>query len=128
MSTNLQNQTISLNAQYCSPIEKEHNFVEYNLHSLYGYKQSEATYNYLLKDKNAKRPFILSRSTFPGSGKFTAHWTGDNWASWEYMRYSISGIMDMNMFGIPMVGANICGFFKTADEKINLDELCGRWH
>lgn len=78
--------------------------------------------------KKGIRPFILSRSTFPGSGSYAAHWTGDNWATWEFMRYSISGMMDMNMFGIPMVGANICGFFNSDDTKIDLDELCGRWH
>jgi len=76
-----------------------------------------------------KRSFILSRSTFPGSGKFVAHWTGDNWQSWEYMRYSISGMMDMNIFGIPMSGADICGYLGNttmeADEK---EELCARWH
>jgi alpha-glucosidase (family GH31 glycosyl hydrolase) len=38
------------------------------------------------------------------------------------MRYSISGIFDMNMFGLPMVGADVCGFFDVAT-----DELCGRW-
>ena len=31
--------------------------------------------------------------------------------------------MNMNMFGIPMVGADVCGFFG---EKRN-DELCARW-
>lgn len=39
------------------------------------------------------------------------------------MKYSIAGIMNMNMFGIPLVGADVCGFFgKTRDS-----EMCGRW-
>jgi alpha-glucosidase (family GH31 glycosyl hydrolase) len=71
------------------------------------------------------RAFVLSRSTFPGSGKYVAHWTGDNWQAWEYLRYSISGMMDMNMFGIPMVGADICGFFGNATmQTAEKDELC----
>jgi alpha-glucosidase (family GH31 glycosyl hydrolase) len=39
------------------------------------------------------------------------------------MNYSIAGIMNMNMFGIPMVGADVCGFFG---EKVDAD-MCSRW-
>ncbi|KAJ8977590.1 hypothetical protein NQ317_018358 [Molorchus minor] len=39
------------------------------------------------------RPFVLSRSIFAGSQRFTAHWTGDNVASWEHLRLSISMIL-----------------------------------
>ena len=39
------------------------------------------------------------------------------------MNYSIAGVMNFNMFGIPHVGADVCGFFGSARN----DKLCAKW-
>lgn len=43
------------------------------------------------------------------------------------MRWSIAGIMNFNMFGIPMVGADVCGFFSKSNDTDVESEICGRW-
>ncbi|EDV25106.1 uncharacterized protein TRIADDRAFT_10696, partial [Trichoplax adhaerens] len=93
----------------------------YNVHSLYGYSETEPTLIAARKVLN-KRSMVLSRSTFVGSGKFTGHWLGDNNAWWSQLAYSIIGSFEFGMFGFSYVGADICGFFgnSTAD-------LCNRW-
>ena len=57
-----------------------------------------------------------------GSGKYAGHWLGSNTANWENMRLSIIGTLEFNMFGIPYVGADICGFNGDTTAQ-----LCKRW-
>lgn len=61
------------------------------------------------------------RSTFPGSGRFAAHWTGDNAATWQDLRWSVQGLLNSNMWGLAIAGSDICGFQGDTNE-----ELCAR--
>ncbi|XP_062388120.1 lysosomal alpha-glucosidase [Sardina pilchardus] len=93
----------------------------YNLHNLYGLTEAMATYSALLKVRRS-RPFVLSRSSFPGLGRFSGHWTGDVRSDWEQLRYSVPAVLLFGMFGVPLVGADVCGFGGNTNE-----ELCVRW-
>ena len=49
------------------------------------------------------RSFILTRSSFPGVGKFSGHWLGDNAANWNDIKWAIPGMLEFNLFGVPYV-------------------------
>eukprot|EP01080_Neovahlkampfia_damariscottae_P000616 gene616-8120_t len=95
---------------------------QYDTHSIYGYLETISTHKALVK-VTKKRPFIITRSSFPGTGTMAGKWSGDNFSTWEDLFHSISSILTFNVFGIPFVGADICGFWLDANE-----ELCVRWH
>ncbi|XP_029014912.1 lysosomal alpha-glucosidase [Betta splendens] len=95
--------------------------VHYNLHNMYGLTEAQATHSALLKVRG-KRPFVLSRSSYPGIGRFSGVWTGDVRSDWEQLRYSIPAVLQFSLFGVPLVGADICGFGGNTTE-----ELCVRW-
>uniref|UniRef100_F7A375 Lysosomal alpha-glucosidase n=1 Tax=Callithrix jacchus TaxID=9483 RepID=F7A375_CALJA len=93
----------------------------YNLHNLYGLTEAIASHRALVKARGM-RPFVISRSTFAGHGRYAGHWTGDVWSSWEQLASSVSEILQFNLLGVPLVGADICGFLGNTSE-----ELCVRW-
>ncbi|CAH8478090.1 unnamed protein product [Heterobilharzia americana] len=104
------------------PSALHYNTTHYNLHNMYGYDEARVTHNVLTQLFPDKRPFILTRSSFAGSGLYAAHWTGDVVSTWDSLKASVPQIINFNMFAIPMVGADICGFVGNTTE-----ELCVRW-
>ncbi|KAB7495124.1 Maltase-glucoamylase, intestinal [Armadillidium nasatum] len=66
-------------------------YSHYDVHNLYGFKEIVATHTRAMTTtiNPGERPFILTRSAYPGAGHYTAHWTGDNSATWDQLKSSI---------------------------------------
>ncbi|PKK16894.1 maltase-glucoamylase, intestinal, partial [Columba livia] len=93
----------------------------YDVHNLYGWSQTKPTLD-ALRSVTGERGIVVTRSTFPSSGKWSGHWLGDNTAAWNQLDKSIIGMLEFSLFGISYTGADICGFFGDSEY-----ELCARW-
>ena len=107
------------------PMDVLHTFGEeklssYSVHNIYGYQEAKLVYS-VLRERE-ERPFILSRSTFPGDGRYAITWLGDNYSTWPQMKLSISGVLLHQLMGISMVGPDLGGFIGDVEE-----ELLIRW-
>ncbi|KAI1292489.1 Lysosomal alpha-glucosidase [Halotydeus destructor] len=110
----LSRNTICMSAkQYAGP--------HYDLHNMAAIYETKATKEALIAI-TGKRQFIISRASVTGQGVYGMHWSGDIVADWDPMRWTIPSILDFNLFGMPLVGADICGFNGNTTS-----ELCARW-
>lgn len=92
------------------PIYYEHR----DVHNLYGYYNTMATYDGLLKRTGGnERPFILTRSFFAGSQKFAAVWSGDCRADWAHFNLCIPILLQSSISGISFIGSDVPGFFNN---------------
>eukprot|EP01016_Furgasonia_blochmanni_P047459 TRINITY_DN6974_c0_g2_i3.p1 TRINITY_DN6974_c0_g2~~TRINITY_DN6974_c0_g2_i3.p1 ORF type:complete len:473 (+),score=130.81 TRINITY_DN6974_c0_g2_i3:36-1421(+) len=112
----LDHNTLSMSATHYNK------WTELELHSMNGYLETYNTFLALKNDLEMTQPFVLTRATYVGSGQFSAHWTGDNGANWDFLRLSIPHLFSLGLYGIPFVGADVCGF--QGDTTV---ELCSRW-
>ncbi|EGN94287.1 glycoside hydrolase family 31 protein [Serpula lacrymans var. lacrymans S7.3] len=81
-------------------------YVELDVHNMWGMMEEKATHAAVSEIRAGERPFLISRSTFPSSGRWSGHW----------------GVLQFQIYQIPFVGADTCGFQDNTDE-----ELCNRW-
>ena len=70
-----------------------------------------------------KRPFLISRSGAAGMQRYVQTWSGDNYTSWETLRYNIRMGLGLALCGISNSGHDIGGFAGPAPEP----ELFLRW-
>ena len=94
------------------------------LHNLYGMSFHRATFEALLsREDPPKRPFVLSRSFFAGSHRYGPIWTGDNMATWGFLKASVPMLLSLAVSGMSFAGADVGGFEGNPEP-----ELFVRWH
>ena len=98
----------------------------YDTKTFYAMMEAKATFEALRGFRPNVRPFILTRASFAGTGRFAAHWTGDNDATFAPeaggLVDSIQAVLAAGLWGIPMIGADIGGFGGQAS-----NQLFSRW-
>ena len=78
-------------------------------HNIYGMQMARATYQGLKKFNYPKRPFVITRSAYSGTQRYTSTWTGDNVATWEHLWIANVQAQRMAMSGFSF--AVVCGAF-----------------
>lgn len=70
-----------------------------------------------------KRLYQVTRSGNTGIGRYAQTWTGDNYTSWDSLRYNIATMLGCGLSGISQTGSDIGGFAGPAPDA----ELFVRW-
>ena len=116
----IRGRTLSENS-YSKLLPENKFLVGYNFKPLMAFLEAKITNENLVRIQN-KRPFILSRSTALGYGKYGFHWLGDNQSNYKDMKNGVNGIFQFQIYGVPITGDDICGFGGDS-----WDKLCARW-
>lgn len=70
-----------------------------------------------------KRPFLVSRSGSAGMQRYVQTWSGDNYTSWETLRYNVKMGLGLALSGISNSGHDVGGFDGPKPDA----ELFARW-
>jgi len=85
---------------------KPHSFY----HNQYALGMAIATREGFLQTWPNERPFLLCRSGFTGSNRYTAIWTGDNYSNYHHLKNSIATTLNLALSGLPFNGPDAGGF------------------
>ncbi len=91
-------------------------------HNIYGAQMARATYEGVKKFIYPKRPFVITRSAYSGTQRYTSSWFGDNVATWEHLSIANIQAQRMALSGMSFAGSDIGGFAEQPT-----GELFVRW-
>lgn len=91
-------------------------------HNVFGMQMARATFEAQRRLRPEARPFVLTRAGYAGVQRYSAIWTGDNVASWDHLRLSITMLLNLGVSGVPLVGSDVGGFSGNPTP-----ELYTRW-
>lgn len=91
-------------------------------HNVYGMQMARATYHGVKAHGRPNRPFVITRSMYSGTQRYSATWTGDNIATWEHLWLASMQCQRMAVSGHSFVGSDIGGFTEHPTS-----ELFVRW-
>ncbi len=84
---------------------------------------SKLSYELAKKLKPDQEPWTLSRSGYSGIQKYAQTWIGDNYSSWQSLKYDNAILSSMSISGLIHTGTDIGGFFGPKPDP----ELFLRW-
>ncbi|KYC51808.1 MAG: Alpha-glucosidase [Candidatus Methanofastidiosum methylothiophilum] len=70
-----------------------------------------------------QRPYLISRSGYPGFQRYAQTWSGDNSTSWNSLRYNIPMGLGLSLSGCFNTGHDVGGFYGPQPDP----ELFLRW-
>jgi alpha-glucosidase len=94
-----------------------------NERNYFSLRQASSSYDILHTQYPNRRPFVLSRSGFPGVQQYAAGWSGDTVANWYYAQACIRLGINTMISGQVTYGHDLGGFSGTVS-----GELLTRWH
>lgn len=90
--------------------------------NLYALEMTKAAYEAMRELRPNERPWMISRSGFPGIHRYSANWSGDANSDWEALRTNLQMTIAVGISGQQFFGHDTGGFLGSPD-----GELFTRW-
>lgn len=118
---------IDMNDPSCGPVSLDDlrfergNAPHSAYHNQYGHLMAQATWEgFTLQDPD-RRPFVLTRSGYTGTQKYSAIWTGDNASNETHLAMAIPMSLNLALSGVSFNGPDVGGFaFDTTEALMTL--------
>lgn len=76
----------------------------------------KASYEAQTEYASNERPYLISRSGCPGMQRYVQTWSGDNYTSWETIKYNVKMGIGLSLSGVYNIGHDVGGFSGNAPD------------